>query len=1324
MMPSTRVRILLTAAFALISVGRCSGFTPQSFSVSPVNVSVHEGSEALLQCQVANLAGQVQWVKDGLALGYEATIPGSPRYSMIGDRSSGVFNLRIINASLDDDADFECQVSPAKGHKAIRSGAKLTVIAPPTEVEIVGHPRNSKIEVNENQSLTLECVAYNAKPPPTIVWYRNKVELQGLLEYQNNVALTNRVDSVAGVEQNQIANEVPDASHAKRYNVKSRITLSPSKEDDYTDYTCEARHEALAKEYPLRTAVQLSVLYPPGEPHIEGYTEGETIRRGQQVELSCRSRGGNPPAQLVWYRNDLQVNMMYHSKGRYSENFYKFTAKASDNGARFRCEASNVRSVKPLKAEVKLTVFFAPAQVTISGPTEGKVGDTLHLTCITANSNPPAEIMWAVNGKKRLNVPSIKLDSPDGGSITSSNLSVTIPTGGQRSLAVVCHGNNQHLSETILRTHSINILYPPGEPLIVGYHPDSYVTAGSTKKLSCRSEGGHPLATLTWYKNDKKIPSTAKEVNKTMISEITVAINQTDNEARYKCEASNAATEVPLVDTVTMHVYYPPEHVVIRQDPPKLKPGQKATLTCESSASNPPAVITWWRAGIPISTAPGDITNATGPGLYGGKTSTSTLSINVAPDSDGLTYTCQATNTQMRIDVNQMMKLNIVYKPVFDGEPTSGIRQVTAIEGEQGQLAISPRGNPPDLKLTWFKDNLPYRASPLVTVSQSTLNFSTVKREDAGIYALDASNSEGTSSVKVQFIVKFSPKITSVPRVVIVADKEDATLTCSADGEPLAMEHFTWKRAGFNVKERATVTYANGTSFLRIHAPTKEDMGQYECIVNNGIGAVAKANATMLIKHKPEFDISPEISKAAANSGNEARLVCRAKGAPQVNFEWRKGNSNINGNTSDRYITAVNKLDELTYESILVIKAVKQNDFGTYDCVAKNSMGPAVHNIKLEITSRPDPPISISIMNITHDSITVSWVPGFNGGLPQAFRLNFRRVGTEASHTVDVTPSNSTRYIIRGLHLGTEYEITVKAKNRLGESPYLQNPVRGMTLRESPSAEHERRLQEVLREQGALPRLVITAVASTAAVLVFVNILVVICVLRHRQSKKQRKPSGASEQGSNKSGNIEMYAPSSFNETVTGETLSSISEKSETYSGEAVEEFIEQGSKRAASTYLIDQVEPPAQYAGYMHPGSRQSTLTRQHKPVAPNQELDQEAVYVDSLRRNAYNHSIGEHKGYHPAPPPEMDPSAYYPQERYYPPPPGPFSRPPLSNGMAHRHVVPPPDVTMLVHAANGPVVPRVPPKVPSTPTSHLTTFTPHQAAEGRSLETEGHLV
>lgn len=60
--------------------------------------------------------------------GFSEKIPGYPRYSMIGDRSYGVFNLRIQNASLDDDAEFQCQVGPAKNSDPIRTAANLTVI--------------------------------------------------------------------------------------------------------------------------------------------------------------------------------------------------------------------------------------------------------------------------------------------------------------------------------------------------------------------------------------------------------------------------------------------------------------------------------------------------------------------------------------------------------------------------------------------------------------------------------------------------------------------------------------------------------------------------------------------------------------------------------------------------------------------------------------------------------------------------------------------------------------------------------------------------------------------------------------------------------------------------------------------------------------------------------------------------------------------------------------------------------------------------------------------------------------------------------------------
>jgi len=107
---------------------------------------------------------------------------------------------------------------------------------------------------------------------------------------------------------------------------------------------------------------------PPGVPYIEGYTEGETIRRGQTVELTCKSRGGNPPAQLIWYKNGEQIRMAYRTAGRVSENIYTFTADATDNKAKYRCEASNIMSRGPLKAEVELTVLckYSPSPFIMS----------------------------------------------------------------------------------------------------------------------------------------------------------------------------------------------------------------------------------------------------------------------------------------------------------------------------------------------------------------------------------------------------------------------------------------------------------------------------------------------------------------------------------------------------------------------------------------------------------------------------------------------------------------------------------------------------------------------------------------------------------------------------------------------------------------------------------------------------------------------------------------------------------------------------------------------------------------------------------------------
>ncbi len=57
----------------------------------------------------------------------------------------------------------------------------------------------------------------------------------------------------------------------------------------------------------LKTKKIVFFLDPPGAPEVSGYIEGETIRLGQTLTLVCTAKGGNPLAEITWYRNGIKV---------------------------------------------------------------------------------------------------------------------------------------------------------------------------------------------------------------------------------------------------------------------------------------------------------------------------------------------------------------------------------------------------------------------------------------------------------------------------------------------------------------------------------------------------------------------------------------------------------------------------------------------------------------------------------------------------------------------------------------------------------------------------------------------------------------------------------------------------------------------------------------------------------------------------------------------------------------------------------------------------------------------------------------------------------
>ncbi|XP_042902394.1 nephrin isoform X3 [Parasteatoda tepidariorum] len=1278
-------KVILWRCFLVIAIdiiGIKAG-QQQYFRVKPQNTDVVQGQTVELQCRIGNQAGSVQWSKDGFVLGFDRMIPGYPRYMMEGSGEDGVHDLRIENAQLEDDGEFQCQVGPHGENKAIRVDVKLTVLTPPSSIAISQHPNGSIVEILEGVTLTLKCMVAGGKPAAGIKWFRKNVELRP----DNVLYNTEKID-----EHKETA--------------ISTITLTPTPDDNGALYSCEAVHKALSS--PMASFIELSVLFPPGPPEIEGYQEGETVRMGDTLTLACVSRGGNPLAKLVWFRNDQQVDLTYTTTGRESTNTLTFPVESNDNNAIYRCEATNSISPKPMIAMVKLTVQFNPSKVTIIGPKEAQEGDAVTMTCTTDRSNPPADVSWVVDGRP-VQAASSSVADPRGGWITTSNVTVTI-TGHERNMKMFsCYAVNQALSETMVETTVVSVLYPPEPPTILGYTEGTPIETGKSQQMVCASRGGNPLPTLRWFRKDKEIESSTTTNNNAVSSEVSITVDANDNGVEYRCEATNSASVLPMVATTRLTVYFPPSAVNIKLKPKRPKAGQKVTLICECASSNPQAEITWWKDGFIILGTPDGVFDAPN----GGRSTKNILQLNVSSHDDGAVYTCQATNTELKQSAHDAVTINVLYKPEFE---TKSSQQYDVIEGESATLNVSARGNPININYSWSKassstslmpaDSNDVAVSPVLATGP-IFNISNVRRDQAGQYRLEAINEEGNSVVTVVLNVLYSASITMATENALVDQGSNAFLECQVDANPLSDDVIGWQRPNFDMS-RTRQSIENGRSYLIINNVTKDDSGVFLCVADNGIGNEARKASTLIVKHKPVIERTGAYSKAAASEGENAKIICRASGAPNVSFTWFRDGSAIGSSKKppSKYEIRSRQIDFVSYESILIVKDMKAQDYGDYMCKAINELGFETFKIPLGQKSAPDPPISLRAINATHNAIVLTWTPGFDGGLEQMYRIQYRKTGSAGGYSVvDVEPQNTTVFAVSGLELGTEYVFGIMAVNSLGGSSYLKDAESAVTLSEAPIGETEKVIDEALVNKGAIPRIIIITVSVVGSCLLMLNIILVICFVRKRRKKRleEGRASGDGDQdlclfsmesdhSSSKAATIEMYAPSSYNEGLNGESLSCNSEKSDNYSdGHSAGGYSEEQVKsettayisaHADNTYIADSSMP--YYCPYPYPDQVNLEDRYDRSAPVPNKLLygTEEEFYTNALRRNAYNLKLGDR--------PDTYEKALYP-----PPPPG---RTAASGAEVH---LPPSEERHYV--------PYPPGGTTSKPSPALSTFNPH---------------
>ncbi|XP_006801513.2 nephrin [Neolamprologus brichardi] len=998
----------------------------QAFRTEPKNLTVRMGATAVLRCEVLRASGIVQWAKDGFLLGPERSLPGFPRYSMIGNPERGQYHLQIEDAQLEDDTQYECQVTSSESSSGIISRlAWLNVRIPPSKPYF---DMDMSTPWEAGKKYTVTCVAPDAKPLAEITLYKDGVELTGAESFSTS------------------------GSKDKLLNAHAEVTVTALSSDNGRELACHAMNPTLLK--PMETTMAMNVYFAPQPPVILGL-ERNKVKAERTLVLECVSYGGNPLATLHWTKNGEVLSMTWEEDvvAQKSSSILKLKITPADNQAELCCESSNLVSRSPLSVSRKITVLFEPAELTLSGSLTAIEGQELNLSCYTTSSNPPVDIRWWL-GYKELNNTSVAMEEGDnGGMTTMSNMTHRV-SREEHGLKLTCEAFNKgtHFSKT--QSDELSVYYPPQKVWINAPPQDVPLRSGSTIHMVCFATGGNPKATLAWFKNGTAVTGALQQTSFDMgvARELVVVLTASDNMASYRCDATNKAKKTISAYT-KLRVHFTPVSMKITAQQEVLRQGEALILECQAGSSSPMANISWILGPLRLQGVEEEPRDAE----FGGISVHSSLSLNLTSQHHNQKVICQAYSHVLAEGTNTYYKLNVLYPPEFSpDQPT----EVQVLEDDMAVVPLLVSANPEEVSCIWL-----HRREKLVKeedyryhwLDDHSLEIRNVSRNDAGVYAVKCENDEGANEISITLDVQYAPSVKAEKEPVFVNLGETADLICVADANPIIAGMFSWKWLGGEVVEMGEETQEDESGLLTIYNVTRAHAGSYECLANNGIEPPASAHIRLVVQFKPELRKGPQWRKVASRGDgtSTAEIVCQAEGVPRVDFFWEKSGVLMDFE-NPRYEEMIVREGSFHTSTVRVVNVSAVLDYAVFSCTARNSLGEDKLDIQLISTNHPDPPSSFRQVSVGHDSVTLEWIPGFNGGLQQRFRIRYCWDQSVSFLYVDVFPPSETTFTVTGLQPVTTYNFSVNALNAIGESEYADNnAVLTITTKEMPESDED-----------------------------------------------------------------------------------------------------------------------------------------------------------------------------------------------------------------------------------------------------------------------------
>ncbi|XP_060052405.1 neuronal cell adhesion molecule isoform X11 [Erinaceus europaeus] len=497
-------------------------------------------------------------------------------------------------------------------------------------------------------------------------------------------------------------------------------------------------------------------------------------------------------------------------------------------------------------------------------------------------------------------------------------------------------------------------------PTITQQSPKDYIIDPRENiVIQCEAKG-KPPPSFSWTRNgthfdiDKDPLVTMKPGSGTLTINIMTEGKAETYEGVYQCTARNERGAA-ISNNIIIRPSRSPLWTKEKLEPIILRNGHSLVLPCRPPIGLPPPIIFWMDNSFQRLPQSERVSQGLNGDLYFS---------NVLPEDTREDYICYARfNHTQTIQQKQPISVKVFSVDELNDTIAANLSD-TEFYGaksyrERPPTFLTPEGNAsnkeelrgnvlsleciaeglPTPVIYWIKEDgtLPINRT-FYRNFKKTLQIIQVSEADSGNYQCIAKNALGAIHHTISVTVKAAPYWIMAPQNLVLSPGEDGTLICRANGKP--KPRISWLSNGVPVEIAPDDPSRKIDGDTIIFSNVQErSSAVYQCNASNEYGYLL-ANAFVNVLAEPPRILTSVNTLYQVIANRPALLDCAFFGSPLPTIEWFKG-AKGSALREDIYVLHEN--------GTLEIPVAQKDSTGTYTCVARNKLGMAKNEVRLEI---------------------------------------------------------------------------------------------------------------------------------------------------------------------------------------------------------------------------------------------------------------------------------------------------------------------------------------------------------------------------------------